>query len=148
MAQGISMVALAIGLISALMSVAGRYVPALAFGADWSDETARGMIAWLTFSAAAILVRDDDHIRLEVLTRGQPPWVAWLRMTISDVLTTMGLGVVAWSAITVARSDTSRMLASLPLPAVTFSASILVGSGLQIYFMVRRIVRRKFGGVS
>ena len=148
LAEWISAVALAVGLLSALMSVAGRYVSALAFGADWADETARGMIAWLTFTAAAILIRDDEHIKLEVLGRGLPPWAIWLRLTVADVLVTVGLGIVAWSAIAVVRSDSSRALASMPLPAATVSSSILVGTMLQIYFMVRRIVQRGLRGIS
>jgi len=142
LAKWISVVALVAGLLSALMSVAGRYVTALAFGADWADEAARGMIAWLTFSAAAILIRDDEHIKLEIVGRWMPPWVIWLRVTITDVLITVGLGVVAWSAISVVRSDSSRTLASMPLSAATVSSSILVGTVLQIYFMIQRILRR------
>jgi TRAP-type C4-dicarboxylate transport system permease small subunit len=127
---------------AALTAAISRYLPELPIYMAWPDEMARGMMAWMTFLGAAILIRDNEHIRLEV----PPGWFGGARGTIvrsmiADFLLVGGLVVVVWSAYAVTASDASVTLTTMQAPLALISGSILVGTLCQFYFGLRQLIR-------
>jgi TRAP-type C4-dicarboxylate transport system permease small subunit len=128
-------------IVAALAEVLSRYLSFLPIEVAWPDEMARGMMAWLAFLGAALLIQSDEHIRLEV-PKG---WLGGnrglvMRSLLADTLLIGGLLVVTWSAFEVTVSNASVTLTTIPVPLAVMSASILVGSGCQLYFSLGRLI--------
>ena len=61
----------------------------LGFSFSWSEELTRFLLVWLSMLGAAVLLRRDDHIRLELLTDYLTPK---LRLALSLLLRLLVLG--------------------------------------------------------
>lgn len=48
----------------------------LSFSFPWSEELTRYLLVWLSMLGAVVLLRRDDHIRLEILTERLPAQAA------------------------------------------------------------------------
>jgi TRAP-type transport system small permease protein len=46
---------------------------AMGFSYSWSEELTRFLLVWLSMLGAAVLLRRDDHIRLDILADRLPP---------------------------------------------------------------------------
>lgn len=64
----------------------------LGFSFSWSEELTRFLLVWLSMLGAAVLLRRDDHIRLELLTDYLTPK---LRLGLSLLLRLLVLGFLA-----------------------------------------------------
>ena len=91
-------VLLAVMFVVTLFQVVARVV--LGISSVWSEELARFLYVCLVFIGAAPLIRDDEHIRVGVLTdrlKGRPLTV--LRL-VTILLTIPFIGVMTWGAWT------------------------------------------------
>lgn len=62
--------------ISLLIGVVYRYI--LQDAASWSDEVALLAFTWLVFLTAALMVREDGHVRIEIIEKALPPTLGFL----------------------------------------------------------------------
>ena len=71
-------------------------VPGLPRGLAWSNEISELMLYLITMCVAPWLLRQGQHIRVDILLRALPPRLAWYFEWLSDLI---GIGccvVIAW----------------------------------------------------
>jgi TRAP-type C4-dicarboxylate transport system permease small subunit len=70
-----------------------------ATGIDWGDSLVRYLVVWVGFIGAAIAVREDKHITIDILSR----WISGSRSriieSISHLASTVICGLLTWAAI-------------------------------------------------
>lgn len=59
--------------ITALLGIFFRYVMQSSF--MWTEELARYLLVWMGFVAISIALRQNKHIRIEILDKLMPAWV-------------------------------------------------------------------------
>jgi TRAP-type transport system small permease protein len=106
-------------------------IPGLPGGLAWSNEISELMLYLITLSVAPWLLRQGQHIRVDILLQALPPRLAWCLEWLGDLL---GLGcclVMAWyggqaawssyaaGAVNIKTLVTPEWWSLLPLP-VTF----------------------------
>ncbi len=105
-------------------------VPGLPRGLAWSNEISELMLYLITMCVAPYLLRQGQHIRVDILLRAIPPRVAWAMEWIGDLI---GFGccvvfawigtVAAWSsyvsgAVNIKTLVTPEWWGLAPLPVV------------------------------
>ena len=111
-------------------------VPGLPGGLAWSNEISELMLYLITMCVAPWLLRQGQHIRVDILLQALPPRVAWTLEWVGDVI---GLGcclVIAWygtqaawssyasGAVNIKTLVTPEWWALAPLPLVFVLLSI------------------------
>jgi TRAP-type C4-dicarboxylate transport system permease small subunit len=92
--SGLALVACAVLFVMTLMICADvllrnvRIIPGV-FGLAWSNEVSEAMLYLITMLAAPWLLRQGQHIRVDVLLRAVPARLGWYFEWIADIL---GLG--------------------------------------------------------
>ena len=132
---------LAICMGAALIQVAARYLPFLPISIAWPDELARGTMAWMTFVGAAIVARDRGHMALELPESFVPAPLRPIRMVFIDLVMIAGLLVVIRGGLAIAISDFPVRLTTMPLSAAIMSSAVLVGSALQLLWVLTWLVK-------
>ncbi len=91
--------ALLMVLLCALIGLASLQIALRNFGGGgfvWSDELLRVMVLWVGLFGAVAASRDDNHIKIDLLSRILPERVnRWLRLVINAV-TAIICGVLTW----------------------------------------------------
>jgi TRAP-type transport system small permease protein len=72
-----------------------RLVPGLA-GLEWANEISEGMLYLVTLLTAPWLMRQGQHIRVDIILRAAPPRVGWAFEWIVDALAMGCCAVMAW----------------------------------------------------
>jgi TRAP-type C4-dicarboxylate transport system permease small subunit len=67
------------------MNIVSRYV--FNYGLVWSDELARFSLIWITFVGAAVLVRQGQHIAIDLLVTYLPQWLRFQCFALTQLLT-------------------------------------------------------------
>jgi len=80
--------------IVAILGVFFRYVMQSPF--MWTEEVARYLLVWLGFTAVSIALRQDKHIKVEVLASFVPLIVVKLMSYVVDVLIAIFFIVLLW----------------------------------------------------
>lgn len=135
---------LACGLLAAIvilvvLQVVARYV--LRISLPWSEELARFLLIWLTFTGAVVGAWQDAHFRVDVVTeRLSPATVRVLSPTI-HVLVCAALIVFVWQGIEVARLTGFMRSTSMGL-SMTYVYGLVPASGLfMLGWFLREVVR-------
>jgi TRAP-type C4-dicarboxylate transport system permease small subunit len=71
-------------------------VPGLPRGLAWSNEISELMLYLITMCVAPWLLRQGQHIRVDIVLRALPPRLAWYFEWISDVIGFGCCAVIAW----------------------------------------------------
>ena len=71
-------------------------VPGLPRGLAWSNEISELMLYLITMCVAPWLLRQGQHIRVDILLRALPPRLAWYFEWVSDGLGFACCAVIAW----------------------------------------------------
>ena len=74
--QTLTVAITAVMVVSLLIGVVYRYV--LQDASSWSDEVALLAFTWIVFLTAALMVRDDGHVRIEMIEKALPPTLNFL----------------------------------------------------------------------
>lgn len=80
--------------VVAILGVFFRYVMQSPF--MWTEEVARYLLVWLGFTAVSIALRQDKHIKVEVLASFVPLIVVKLMRYVVDVLIAIFFVVLLW----------------------------------------------------
>ena len=111
-------------------------VPGLPQGLAWSNEISELMLYLLTMCVAPWLLRQGQHIRVDILLQALPRRLAWQLEWVGDVVGLACCGVIAWYAAQAAWSSyvsgavniktlvTPEWWALAPLPVVFVLLSI------------------------
>jgi TRAP-type transport system small permease protein len=71
-------------------------VPGLPRGLAWSNEVSELMLYLITMCVAPWLLRQGQHIRVDIVLRALPPRLAWYFEWVSDVIGFACCAVIAW----------------------------------------------------
>ncbi|MDB5883027.1 MAG: transporter small permease [Ramlibacter sp.] len=71
-------------------------MPGLPQGLAWSNEISELMLYLITMCVAPWLLRQGQHIRVDIVLRALPPRMAWYLEWISDVIGFACCAVIAW----------------------------------------------------
>ena len=71
-------------------------VPGLPRGLSWSNEVSEGLLYLITLSVAPWLLRQGQHIRVDIVLRAIPPKLAWALEWLGDVIGLACCVVLAW----------------------------------------------------
>jgi TRAP-type C4-dicarboxylate transport system permease small subunit len=123
-------------------------VPGLPRGLAWSNEISELMLYLITMCVAPWLLRQGQHIRVDILLRALPPRLAWYFEWLSDLIGLLCCGVIAWygakaawssyasGAVNIKTLVTPEWWALAPLPVVFV---------LLVIEMVFRMIRLQHG---
>jgi TRAP-type C4-dicarboxylate transport system permease small subunit len=73
-------------------------LPGLPRGLAWSNEVSEGMLYLLTLCVAPWLLRQGQHIRVDIVLRAIPPRAAWALEWLGDAIGLATCVVMAWFA--------------------------------------------------
>lgn len=122
-------------------------VPGLPRGLAWSNEVSELMLYLLTMCVAPWLLRQGQHIRVDILLQALPPRLAWYFEWVSDIIGISCCGVIAWygaqaawssyasGAVNIKTLVTPEWWALAPLPVV------FVLLGIEMIFRMIRLQR-------
>jgi TRAP-type C4-dicarboxylate transport system permease small subunit len=89
---------LCIMFLTTLFQVIARVV--LGISSVWSEELARFLYVWVVFLGAALLIRNDEHIRVGLLTDRLGGRAGSMFRILTILLTLPFVGVMTWGAWT------------------------------------------------
>ena len=70
-----------------------------ATGIDWGDSLVRYLVVWVGFIGAAIAVREDKHITIDILSRWISGEGSRIIQSISHLISAVICGVLTWAGI-------------------------------------------------
>lgn len=88
------------------------------YGLTWGDPTLRLMVLWITLLGAMAATRDNNHIRIDLLTRYLPPATGRVARRLTDGFTALVCALLAWHAarfVWFEYQDGGRFLDLLPI---------------------------------
>jgi TRAP-type C4-dicarboxylate transport system permease small subunit len=75
-----------------------RLIPGV-YGIAWSNEVSEAMLYLVTMLTAPWLLRQGQHIRVDIVLRAVPPRLGWIFEWISDALGLVCCLVIAWYGV-------------------------------------------------
>lgn len=106
------------------------------------DELTRYLMIWAVMLAAALLVRDDGHIRIGLLGAVLPPRSALLLHCLSQALVILFLAALIWSSLVAIPAIVDQATVTLGVSMAWFYAALPVGAALMILLTAHDIVTR------
>jgi len=87
------------------------HIQGLPMGLAWSNEVSEMLLYLIAMLLAPWLLRQGQHIRVDIVLQALPPYVAWCIECLGDVLAMLCCWVIAWySALSTLRSFESGSL--------------------------------------
>ena len=128
----------------AILGVFFRYVMQSPF--MWTEEVARYLLVWLGFTAVSIALRQDKHIKVEVLASFVPLIVVKLMRYIVDVLIAIFFVVLLWQGYlmtvnNIMTASTFQISMSWILAAVPVAAALTL---VQLFLNVIKKIFTEF----
>jgi|GEM_PF-4127700 len=121
--------------VIAFGQVVGRYLIGISF--SWAEDLCVVLFAWTIWTSACLLMRDNRHLNLTILTSAVSPKTArGLRLS-SHVITLAFLAVVFWTGLGAMEAMTGMEFTALPLPLNGKFSSVSVGAALLFYYVIR-----------
>lgn len=135
-----SMAFLAVAAIIVFMQVVFRYV--LRMGFAWTEELARYMIVYCCMVGASVVVRDDGHPKIEILTELLPSGVRRALEMALDLVVLFFLAVMTWQGIDSTIFGLTTRTAGLHMPWAVAYAAIPISGVLMAVQVLCRILGR------
>ncbi|MGH8832996.1 MAG: TRAP transporter small permease [Polaromonas sp.] len=122
-------------------------IPGLPRGLAWSNEISELMLYLITMCVAPWLLRQGQHIRVDIVLQAMPPKLAWSFEWVGDMMGFACCGVIAWfgtqaawssymsGAVNIKTLVTPEWWALAPLPLV------FVLLGIEMIFRMIRLQR-------
>lgn len=129
--------------VTTLLGIFFRYVMNSPF--MWTEEAARYLLVWMGFTAVSIALRQDKHIKIELLADLLPGVAARLLGCLVDLLMMVFFAVLLRQGYLM--TVNSIMTAStLPMSMSWVLAAIPVAALLALIQIVLRMIKRSIGG--
>lgn len=112
----------------------------------FTEELARYLMVWIVFLGGALAVKDDSHIRINVLVKRLSPRLGQLVRITAHGLTMLLLVVLTVEGIKILPRQLDQMCITIDTSMFYFYLAIPVGSILMIIFLLPRIkdsIRRR-----
>jgi len=121
-------------LLSTMILIAAYQVVARNFfdtGIFWGDSLVRVLVLWLTFIGATIASRNDEHIRIDLLTRFIGPLSEKILVRLRSLFTAFIAGVFSWYSLQFVLLDyQDGIIAFAAVPAWACEVIMPLGAGL------------------
>lgn len=126
-------------------------LPGLPQGLAWSNEISELMLYLITMCVAPWLLRQGQHIRVDILLQAVPKRLAWVFEWVGDVIGLVCCAVIAWhgahaawsshasGAVNIKTLVTPEWWALAPLPVV------FVLLAIEMLFRMHRLARSERG---
>jgi TRAP-type C4-dicarboxylate transport system permease small subunit len=116
--------------------VVARYIFAASF--TWAEEVSIIILLWTTWLGASLAVKQNAHLRVQILDdRLKPATKALLHLILSGLAIAFLL-VIAWTSRIVIASSAFMSLFSMPnIPRNVLNYSVTFGCILMSYYIVR-----------
>jgi C4-dicarboxylate transporter DctQ subunit len=105
----------------------------------FTEELARYLMVWIVFLGGALAVKDDSHIRINVLVQRLSPRLGQLVRITAHGLTMLLLVVLTVEGTKILPRQLDQMCITIDTSMFYFYLAIPVGSILMIIFMLPRI---------
>lgn len=105
----------------------------------FTEELARYLMVWIVFLGGALAVKDDSHIRINVLVQRLSPRLGQLVRIIAHGLTMLLLVVLTVEGTKILPRQLDQMCITIDTSMFYFYLAIPVGSILMIIFILPRI---------
>ena len=123
-------------------------MPRLPRGLAWSNEISELMLYLITMCVAPWLLRQGQHIRIDILLQALPPKLAWYLEWLGDAIGLACCGVIAWYGTKAAWSSYASgavNIKTLVTPEWWSLAPLPVVFVLLVIEMVFRMIRLQRG---
>lgn len=113
----------------------------MGFSFPWSEELTRYLLVWISFVGAAVLMRDDDHIKIDFLSMVLGPRANAARRIVIDILTLIFIVFLAWQGWLTALSRGSSHSPALGVSLAWPYSAIVVSSVLMAVITSLQLIR-------
>lgn len=143
--EAVAIVFLAVAAFIVPTSVFFRYV--LNQPIIWSEEVVQGLIAWVVFLCISVVLRRDEHVRIELVESKVSGFARRVVYLVADASLLAFLLVAALTSLLLTLSNFEReaRLPATGLPLGLIYASMPVGFGLSAVNALERLLLRAAG---
>lgn len=110
-----------------------------------TDEISRYLMVWTAMLAAALLVHDDGHVRIALVTDLVPPRLAKILDALSQLVVLFFLGVVIYTTLLQMPALIQQNTVTLGVSIAWFYAALPVAGAVMFLLTVRALVLRLKG---
>lgn len=107
---------------------------------SWSEEVARISFVWLILMGAAVCVKENSHLSLEIITSSLSPKASsYMRIFVNAAIILVSLVILAAGTSYVMRS-VGKTTVTMPIPANCVYIAAPVSAVLMIIFAIENIM--------
>jgi TRAP-type C4-dicarboxylate transport system permease small subunit len=111
----------------------------------WTEEFSRLLLVWAAMWGAAMVQRTDDHIAMTVVYDWLPAPLRLAVLCVSDVVSLVVLGVIAWYGWSTVQRQMGMSTVSLGMPISVFILPVALAATIMIVHTLVLIGRRLRG---
>ena len=114
-----------------------------------TDELTRYLMIWTAMLAAALVVHEDGHVRINLLPNAMPRWARLVLRICSQMVALFFLGVLIVVSLMILPETTSQMTIALGVSVAWFTAALPVGASMMailIFYDIVCTIRRYSDG--
>ena len=115
---------------------------------NWAQDVSLLLFAWLVFLGADLVLRREDFISLEILTRYFPKKLRNVLYYLWNVMAIVFLGVLARFGVPLCFQNSKRLFQTLGISYSWATASVPIGSAMLIITIVVKLHKRIKGETS
>jgi TRAP-type C4-dicarboxylate transport system permease small subunit len=123
----------------AILGVFFRYVMQSPF--MWTEEVARYLLVWLGFTAISMALRQNRHIRVDVMAAIAPPLVQQIVGYVVDVLVAVFFMVLLWQGWLMTKNNIMAA-STLPVSMTWIYAALPVAAVLALFQHGMNVIRK------
>jgi len=101
---------------------------------DWTEEISMILFTWIVFLGAAVVQKQDGHVRIQILYTRCSPMTKTLLQLIGQVLILFLLVILILESVKLVRIQSHTLTTILMLPYSFFSFSMLVSVFLMLVY--------------
>ena len=108
----------------------------------WTDEISRMCMVWMTFLGSALAFRDKAHICVDLITNNLPAKVGRVVLFITEILTFMFLGLLAYLGYKYAAMNMKTISLETGIRKGVMYSVIPISAVWMMLYLGRNILRR------
>ena len=112
----------------------------------WTEEIARYGLIWITFIGAAVVVRKNSHIAVEVLLHFLPAGSARVLLALVDTFKLLFIGLLAYFSTTILEAMQWQRMVIIDLPMSVVYGGVALGCFLMLMRQAIDFVRNARDG--
>jgi TRAP-type C4-dicarboxylate transport system permease small subunit len=136
---GICVFCYAVMTLTAILGVFFRYVMQSPF--MWTEEVARYLLVWLGFTAISMALRQNRHIKVDVMAAIAPPVVQKSVAYVVDVLVALFFVVLFWQGWLMTKNNI-MVASTLPVSMTWIYAALPVAALLALFQHGMNVIRK------